>query len=68
MMDRAAKLAAEARDFLQFERQHAHRFTADWAREVTRETLADRAVELGFSNLEISAAVDQALTDAGTTP
>lgn len=67
-MDRAAKLAADARDFLMFERHYADRYTAEQARGITRAALAGRAEEYGFAPNEISAAVDQALTDAGTTP
>lgn len=67
-MDRAAKLAEEARIFLHFERDHAHKLDAEPARACTREALVECAAELGFSPLEISAAVDQALKDAGTTP
>lgn len=39
-----------------------------WGRKKTREVLAERAGELGFQENEISAAVDEALTAAGTTP
>jgi len=65
-MDRAAKLAAEARDCVRFERESGVHWKA--AREATRECLAEVAADLGFSDLEISAAVDEALTAAGTTP
>lgn len=64
-MDRAAKLAAAAR-------WHVARELAEKSpksREVTRSCLAVLAETLGLSERrEISAAVDQALTDAGTTP
>jgi hypothetical protein len=65
-MDRAAKLAAEARDCLEFEKIGG--FSPEAARASTRDMLAIVAKELGFSDLEISFRVDQALTDAGTTP
>lgn len=62
-MDRATKLAAQARDCLRFERERYY-----WKREATRECLAGGAHDLGFASNEISAAVDEALTAAGTTP
>jgi hypothetical protein len=65
-MDRAAKLAAEARDCLRLERESGIHWKA--AREATRQCLAEAANDLGFAHNEISAAVDEALTAAGTTP
>jgi len=67
-MDRAAKLAEQARESLKSEVNWSDFITADENRRITRDTLAWEARRLGFSSLEISAAVDQALTDAGTTP
>jgi hypothetical protein len=69
-MDRAAKLAGFAKEFLQFEQEvtRTHRVQPLGARDTTRGALAMAAEDLGFSPNEISAAVDQALTDAGTTP
>jgi hypothetical protein len=65
-MDRAAKLAAEARDCLEFEKVGG--YSPEAARASTRDMLAIVAFDLGFANNEISAAVDEALTAAGTTP
>ncbi len=65
-MDRAAKLAEHARVCLEMEREYP--LCPVGNRPATRAVLADIAERLGFSDLEISAAVDQALTDAGTTP
>lgn len=65
-MDRAAIMKEEAGIYLRFERESCMHWKA--ARESTRECLAEVAAELGFSPLEISAAVDRALKDAGTTP
>lgn len=65
-MDRAAKLAAEARQYLANEVcWHGQR---EQARQVTRLCLIECARDHGFSDLEISAAVDEALTTAGTMP
>lgn len=64
-MDRAAKLAADASVYV------AREITSPgiWIRESTRDRLAEIAESLGYSTeLEISAAVDQALKDAGSTP
>jgi hypothetical protein len=66
MMDRTAKLAAEARDCLEFEKFGG--YSQEAMRSATREVLSTIAASLGFSHLEISAAVDEALTAAGTTP
>lgn len=67
-MDRAAKLAAEARQFLDLERKCAQH-DLEAARSLTRLCLSARAFELGYSTeLEISAAIDEALTAAGATP
>ncbi len=66
-MDRAAKLAAEAKQCLWEEKWDVPKEWAD-ARKHTRDYLAEVARELDFSDLEISAAVDEALTAAGTTP
>ena len=66
-MDRAAKLAAEARDCLEFEKIGG--YSPEAARASTRDMLAIVAEELGYSTeLEISAAIDEALTAAGATP
>ena len=67
-MDRAAKLAAEARVFLQFEQEMTHKLDSATCRAITRDSLIKLAGNYGFSDLEISAAVDEALTQAGTTP
>lgn len=67
-MDRAAKLAAEARKCLREEAREL----ADCAKEsrkATREELGRVALELGYSKRrKLSSAIDQALKDAGTTP
>ena len=65
-MDRAAKLAASARRMLHFEQESSASFEAK--RMTTRQMLCEDAESMGFAPNEISAAVDQALTDAGTTP
>lgn len=65
-MDRAAKLANYARWMLEFERDSPSGFEAK--RTTTRVMLTDEAIDLGFAPNEISAAVDEALTQAGTTP
>lgn len=67
-MDRAAKLADYAEALLCDEEAFHGILSADGNRTITREALVECAAELGFSPLEISAAVDQALKDAGTTP
>jgi hypothetical protein len=66
-MDCVAKLAAEAKHCLWEEKWDRPKDWAD-ARKHTREYLAGVAHELGFQENEISAAVDEALTAAGTTP
>jgi hypothetical protein len=66
-MDRAAKLAALAGLYLGAE-MGLGAADPELARQVTRRRLAFDASNLGFSDLEISAAVDEALTAAGTTP
>jgi len=66
-MDRAAKLAALAEFYLAAERGLGAS-DPELARQITRRRLAFNASEYGFSDLEISAAVDEALTAAGTTP
>lgn len=66
-MDRAAKLAKEAKQCLWDEKWDPPKEWAN-ARKHTREYLIEVAREFGFSDLEISAAVDEALTSAGTTP
>ena len=58
-MDRVAQLAEEAEIFLRFERECC--IGLAFAREYTREALAESARELGFPGLEISAASDAAL-------
>lgn len=63
-MDRAAKLAAEAVRQIHLERGSS----SPYGRRITRAKLIMKAKDLGIPDLEISAAVDQALTDAGTTP
>jgi hypothetical protein len=68
MMDRAAKLATYAESLVHDEGVFCDVLSADANRHITREALAYRAKRLGFSDLEISAAVDEALTAAGTTP
>jgi len=65
-MDRAAKLATYARRMLEFERDSPRSFEAK--RTTTRAMLCEEAETLGFAPNEISAAVDEALTSAGTTP
>jgi hypothetical protein len=65
-MDRAAKLADYARRMLEFERDSPSSFEAK--RMTTRTMLCEEAVELGYSYNEVSAAIDEALTQAGTTP
>lgn len=65
-MDRAAKLAKEAKDCLELEKTGL--YSQEVARTASRDVLATIARHLGFSDLEISAAVDEALTAAGTTP
>jgi hypothetical protein len=68
-MDRAAKLAATARaEVLHEEVIVKFGGVPENARAMTRRILLERARHLGFAPNEISAAVDQALTDAGTTP
>ena len=70
-MDRAAKLAAEARTLLAFDLVAAELpgITKEMLATSTRKTLAARAADLGYSTeLEISAAIDEALTAAGATP
>lgn len=62
-MDRAAKLAAEAKVCVIDEARYA-----EAQRRATRDILASKARKFGVPENEISAAVDQALTDAGTTP
>lgn len=64
-MDRAARLANEAKFLASLEVGESEWFTKEAARNATRECLADYAEGLGFSSLEISSAVDQALKDAG---
>lgn len=61
---RAAELASAARIYVPREITSA----GVWTRKDTREYLVEIAEQLGFSDLEISAAVDEALTAAGTTP
>lgn len=68
MMDRAAKLAEVARLFVRSEAHWREFGGADENRRITRRELAAHAAKFGFSDLEISAAVDEALTAAGTTP
>lgn len=65
-MDRAAKLAAEARECVRMERESG--FDVSFARTITRASLAYVAEEYGFAPNEISAAIDEALTAAGATP
>lgn len=65
-MDRAAKLAAEAREYLANEVCWSG--SREQARQVTRICLAECAADFGFATNEISSAIDQALTDAGATP
>lgn len=68
-MDRAAKLAAEAKRELAFEQKMVgNGCEADAARNSTRYVLAMFAWDFGFSSIEVSAAVDEALAAAGTTP
>ena len=65
-MDRAAHLALIAREILPFEAKAGP--AASYARDITRAALVRCAEELGYANNERSAAVDEALTAAGTTP
>jgi len=68
-MDRAAKLAAEARVCLRDEEAMQGVLSADANRKITRGYLGARARRLGLSEFtEISAAIDEALTAAGATP
>lgn len=67
-MARAAQLAEFAQALLCDEEAFRGILSADGNRKITRGALSERAAKLGFSPLEISAAVDQALKDAGTTP
>lgn len=60
-MDRDAELAADARVFLMFERENAHRFTLERLREITLSTLARSAKNLGFTEMEIPAAIEAAM-------
>ena len=66
-MDRAAKLAKCAKALLGDEKAFPL-VPADKNREITRFVLGEMAGSLGFAPNEISAAVDEALTAAGTTP
>lgn len=70
MMDRAAKLAKSAATYLEFERNAEKSGRGShWSRRgATRDSLAENAAELGFAPNEISAAIDQALNDAGVGP
>lgn len=61
-MDRAAKLVAEARDSLEFEK--ACGGDPVLSRLVTRNVLSDIAEDLGFAPNEISAAIDEAIAAA----
>lgn len=65
-MDRVAQLAAYARRMIQFEQDSLVSLEA--ARMTTRQMLCEDAEAMGFAPNEISAAVDEALTAAGTTP
>lgn len=65
-MDRVAQLAAKARKHLQFEAES--QYSREVARMTTRTMLCEEAVDLGYAWNEISAAVDEALTSAGTMP
>jgi len=69
-MDRVVmmeRLTEEARDCLQFESVSGYQPVV--GRAATRDVLADIAERLGFDpKTEISAAVDEALSKAGTTP
>lgn len=64
-MDRAAKLAETARLLIDRETAPPGNYEA---RRDTRDKLAAEAERLGFPPNERSAAIDQALKDAGTTP
>lgn len=67
-MDRAAKLAAEARKHLKMEAEEIAN-TVRESRKDTRDELARVARELGYSKRrEISSAIDQSLKDAGVGP
>lgn len=66
-MDRVAKLAAEARKLVKLERTCARDELGE-ARRIVRFVLASKAFGFGFADNEISAAVDEALTTAATTP
>jgi hypothetical protein len=66
-MDRAAKLAEAAKEYIELEPLCF--LSPQNGRRATRRALAGHARELGFdSKTEISAAIDQALKDAGTGP
>lgn len=65
-MDRKAQLSAEARKMIQFEAES--QYSREVARMTTRQMLCEDAADMGFAWNEISAAVDEALTAAGTTP
>ena len=63
--DELRELAAEC---LAIERHHGGALLASTPRIATRAILADYAHELGIPKDERSAAIDAALTAAGTTP
>lgn len=66
-MDRAAKLADKAREYLLYEALGA--FAPDVARRATRLSLIEDAVAMGLdADKEASAYADEALTAAGATP
>lgn len=68
-MDRAAKLAEATRHELLEEKCSIQcGVSPENTRATTRRVLGSLAFRLGFAPNEISAAIDQALTDAGTTP
>ncbi len=68
-MDRAAKLAAEARLCLYEEKWDFPKgWTMEERRADTRAHLANYAAKLGIPENERSARIDEALTAAGATP
>jgi hypothetical protein len=67
-MNRAAKLATEARGCLHDEEAMKGVLSAGANRKITRGFFAARATRLGFASNKISDVVEQALKDAGATP
>ena len=64
----AEELRELAAECLEIERHHGGALSTNTPRIATRAILADYAHELGIPKAERSAAIDAALTAAGTTP